>query len=224
MCRNLYKYVCLRFALLSESSVLSSLAFVALAVFMPSPSISHTTCQVIPGKNESQWTRIATNSFKKGSGIPSLCWSHRQEYCQQYKAYKGSSRVSEALSEKVWTLLQIIDWTCPIAVAMKRAENALAATRQCIVALDTEICEREAHHKRFLTQGEYLLRAIRSACSRLRWAYTHIGFRPVHPGHENWIYVLRKRRERVEDGAEKLRLQAMIAIEAHQQKRKPHVW
>lgn len=97
---------------------------------------------------------------------------------------------------------------------MKRAENALAATRQCIVALDTEICEREAHHKRLFTQGEYLLRAIRSACSSLRWAYTHIGFRPVHPGHENWIYVLRKRRERVEDGAEKLRLQTMIAIEA----------
>ncbi|KAL1945714.1 hypothetical protein VTO73DRAFT_1716 [Trametes versicolor] len=124
----------------------------------------------------------------KGSGIPPLCGSHRQEYCQQYKAYKDSSRVSEALSEMVWKLLQIIDWTCPIAIAMERAETALAATRRCIVALDKEICEREAHHKRFFTQ--------------------------VHPGHENWIYVLRKRRERVEDSAEKLRLQTMIATEA----------
>lgn len=144
-----------------------------------------------------------------------MCWSHRQEYFQQYKAYKDSSRMSEALSEMVWKLLQTIDWTCPTPVAMARAENALAATRRCIVALDKEICEREAHHKHFFTQGEYLLRAIiYSICLSLRWGYTHIGFRPVHPGHENWIYVLRRRRERVEDSAEKLRLQTVIATEA----------
>lgn len=75
-----------------------------------------------------------------------LCNRHHDEYVLQYLAYKESSRRAEELYELL-----------PLLVASLDAYRALRATQLCIDALDKEICERDAHRKRFFTQGEWTL-------------------------------------------------------------------
>ncbi|OJT05104.1 hypothetical protein TRAPUB_4169 [Trametes pubescens] len=89
---------------------------------------------------------------KGGASTPRLCPSHWNEYRRQYKAYKVSSKQAEALYEEACKLVDSVQWTCPLPVALGRAERALGATKRCIAALDKEIGERDAHHRRFFTQ------------------------------------------------------------------------
>ncbi|OJT02421.1 hypothetical protein TRAPUB_7074 [Trametes pubescens] len=105
------------------------------------------------------------------SGKLPLCKLHHDEYVLSYLAYKESSERAEALYKSLPLLV----------VSMDAYYEALRATLRCIDALDKEICERDAHCRRFFTQAD--------------------------DGHEKWDNHLRNKRVWTADRARQLCLE-----------------
>ncbi|EIW54701.1 uncharacterized protein TRAVEDRAFT_50845 [Trametes versicolor FP-101664 SS1] len=100
------------------------------------------------------------------------------------KAKGDDSGESSKRAEELYELL-------PLLVVSLDAHRALKATQLCIDALDKEICERDAHRRRFFTQAD--------------------------DGHEKWVNLLRRKRTKAENKARRLCLAIGLDWKGHSQ-------
>lgn len=116
---------------------------------MPARTPKYRTCRVVSGENESPCTHKAK---WRGEGKPQLCALHQEEYVMHTIAYKVASEHAEVLYEHAIWLRSNRNWFCP-SVCIGEVNFALRAAKRCLAALDEEIREREAHHRRFFGDG-----------------------------------------------------------------------
>lgn len=112
-------------------------------------------CRVVPAEHESPCTN------KAGANKPRLCSMHHREYVARTTAYKNSQELAEEFYERISWLIGSGALLLPL-LSIGAVEEAFRTTQRCIAALDKEIREREAHHKRFFVQGKWSM--YRLAC------------------------------------------------------------